>query len=198
MSDSFQFTADVLEYCRNKGCVDVLSADNHSLEFTVKTHLCKWDPEMLEILMKSGSFYRGFSEARKKLLDEIFSANGRMRIRMCARYKLDEWGVSVPVPPPSCSDWIAHPYLHKYKDIGTYECPIIRCMRTGDIAGAIDICIEYAGYINLWDDIARRVMFEEVFGTSAKVVEILNRISVSPEDALAWLNSHDKKKEENT
>lgn len=203
--------SELVDYFKSDKRLDLIDVHGHTFEFIVRTYLDSWDPEMFERFADrpTSNFYEGYTvrkatfanwEVRKKFLKAVFSDSPLFRIKMCGYYRLDLMGHATSQSrysyPANCSDRLPNPHLQKYNCLGNHERLINDLLRKGDSVGAVAQCGSSCGSINLAESQTYTYFLDMLFNSTAKVVELPDGTSVSPEEALNWLNEHEKKEEE--
>lgn len=203
--------SEIVEYFTHNKFLDPVSVEGMRMSFIVRTYLDSWDPDMYErIAAKTTSdLYDGYRVSnpkfrdkaiRKKFFDALFGEDPKLRIKMCAYYQLDLRGSATSYRgyayPQNCKDYMPNPHLQYHNCLGNYSRYIADCLGRGDVVGAVEQCIASAKSINFAEAITYCKMFEAMFSSNNKVIELPDKTSVSPADALDWLLNQEKAKEE--
>lgn len=197
---------ELADYFRSHKMLDPVDTRGSHLSFIVRTYLDGYDPEMYETIAKNqrSHLYRNYStngvfdsvENRKKLMDAIFSDDPVLKVKMCAFYDLDIRGsVESAVGyhfPRNCADYIPNPHLHHHDCLGDHRRFIMERLKENDLLGAIEQCISSAKSINIGEDVTVKYFLEDLFTTSARVIEVKDGRSLTPTEALAWLEEYEK------
>ena len=202
--------SEIVEYFTHNKFLDPIGVDGMRLSFIVRTYLDSWDPEMYERIASktTSSLYDGYRVAirkfqdkgvRKKFFDALFGDDPKLRIKMCAYYQIDLRGSVTSYRgytyPQNCRDYVPNPHLQYHNCLGNYSRYINDCLGRGDVVGAIEQCIASAKSINFAESMTYTRMFEYIFAANNKIIELPDKSSVSPEEALDWLLNQEKEKE---
>ena len=133
-----------------------------------------------------------------KVLKATFAADPVFRVRICAYYNLDiggycntERGYDYHEP-----DRIPNPHLYRHACLGQNEGEICRCLRDGNLIGAIMQCNASAMSVNVHETGATfRPFCSELLTTNAKVFELPDGTRMNAKEALAYLNEKEAQAE---
>lgn len=198
--------SELVDYLKSNKNIDVIGASGSRFEFIVRSYLDYWDQDIFDsaINRKTSSLYTGYgvrnhafsdADTRKKFLSAIFSETPLLRIKMCGYYNLDIHGDSTSSRgysyPKNCKDRLPNPHLHRFNCLGNHQIAINEYLRNGDTVGAVEQCVGSCKSINLAEAPTFTYFFEMLFSTNENVIELPDHTSVSPTEALKWLNERD-------
>lgn len=196
--------SELIDYFTIHKDLDIVSVDGSRMSLIVRTYLDSFDPEMYESMAarETSHLFRDYDvrnsnfrsiENRKKLLDAIFSSEPTLRVKMCAYYVIDTRG-SVDTRsgyrfPANCNEMMPNPHLQYHNCLGNHRRYIVDRLRAGDTIGAIEQCVASAKSLNVGEGATMTYFLRDLFGTNKKIIELPDGTSVSPVEALAWLNN---------
>jgi hypothetical protein len=141
-------------------------------------------------------------ENRKLLLDNIFSDDPKLMIKMCGNYRLSMRDCRVYTSSnydyeradPMYKSCIPNPHLKLFDCLGGYKDKVMNAMLHRNYIGAIELCIASAGSVNLDEtDQTFRPFLGWVLSSNEKILKTKGGVEMTPEEALVWL--HDEVKE---
>ena len=178
---------DLTDFLTANPDVEIMSIDGDYMQILVKSYLDVYDPDAYASMSRNpNSWYWSDSsattgpfisrQARKQVLDAIFSDNPTFKIRSFGIYKMNcntsEVGGSggrysdvVPV------DRYANPHLYYASCLGSYRSTISRAMTNGDIVGAISQCIASAHSVNVTESATFRHLCRDIFVNDQPILE---------------------------
>lgn len=203
-------SSELIDFIIHNKAFMPIAADGLRIELIVKTYLDSFDPEMYTTMAANGHshLWNGYSVDKekfrnkgnkRKLLDAIFGEDGVLKLKACAYYSVDVRG-SVDSRrsynfPREYADCMPNPHLQHHNCLGNHRQFINECLMRGDMIGALSQCLSSARSINIGESATVERFLHDLFSTDAKVIELPDGTSVSPEEALEWLNNNGKKKE---
>jgi len=145
-------------------CVD--SGSDDSIAIVVKGYLDVYDPDDYKAAsMNRNGWYWNVStrnfhdelkpyQARKKVLDSIFSSNPTFKIRTCGYYRLDMESCTVRSSSlydygARYNDCYVNPHLNYHACLGSYRSVINEALANGDIVAALSRCITSVHTVNV-------------------------------------------------
>lgn len=204
MSEEFQNTIQrFIECCRNQG-VDVVKSSSTEVYFITKGYLEYFDEDMAgkiisnkeSIVYRPGghNFSDRISYSDIELLMESILLNKTLKIKLCAAFKYDlKQGIS-SMSYDFCqgySDYMPNPLTQLFRDLGSCWIPIHAFLSKNDFDKAISCCSILGASINLTDAVITQIFMEVLYGVrinlNNKCIELPNRNTVTPKDAIAWL-----------
>ena len=203
--------SELISYFTANKCLHPVETRGTKLSFIVSTYLDSYDPDMYSSISRrpESHFYNGYSvgkdcfrpmEARKKLMDAIFSDEPIFRVKTCSYYTIDTRGtVEVNGGYPfgvRFADRIENPHLKYHDCLGSHRTHICRCLNEGDIMGAAEQCISSAKSVNVGEGATIRYFLPELFDSNKPVLEMTDGTCMNPEEALKYLEAQEEKKEE--
>ena len=198
--------SDIVNYFKEYKNIDLVKVENSKIHFIVRTYLDQFDAEAYNTYKHDNYFYehmlinnRTFKdvENRKLLLDNIFSEDPLLRIKVCAYFAIDTYG-SVNscrgyIFPSECNDYIPNPHLHRHNCIGNNQALIQEQLRNGDTIGAIACCQASAMNVNVVELQATfRPFCENLLSSDRKIITNKDGVDMTPVEALAWLKSRNQ------
>lgn len=209
MIASGESDSELIDYfIHNKSLIPIGARDGR-IEIVVKTYLEIFDPDMFDTMInRNGNhFMSGYStrgvfdsdEARKAVLNAIFSFEPKFRIKTCGYYRLNITGGVESRDyynyPAECSDRMPNPHLHYHRCLGNHERFIKQKISEGDMLSAIEQCVSSAKSINLGEGITVRRFVEDLFMSDEKVLERDDGVCMTPREAYEWLTAKPEEKE---
>lgn len=196
--------SEFVDFCIKNKCIDPISIQDTSIIVVVKDYLDMVDPDMYETMASNPQSHLwheyGYKsvfadvEDRKTFLDALFSSEAQLKILGCSVYMLDIKGTVDCFQdyeyPKDCDDRIANPHIHYYSCLGDYSRLIREDLLNGDIVGALQQCIASCKSINIGEGVTIRKLFNELFTTDKKCIELPDGSHVTPEAALNWLQNN--------
>jgi len=195
--------SEIADYFVCNRHLNPLSINNTRLDFIVDCYLENFDPDMYERISENfrGYMYTEYdvscstfapNEARKKLLDAIFSDEPLLKVKMCAFYSIDLQGSVSSVQnysyPTEYRDCIPNPHLQRHNCLGNHKRYIEECLRNGNNIGAIEQCVSSAKSINVGESATFPSFLKALFSSSCKsVIELPDGTSCTPKEAYEWL-----------
>ena len=184
--------------------------DDGVLTLYITGYLDSFDPEILKSLLDNDRSYiysevngrRSFAdvENRKKLLMALFSDEPVLKLRTVGRYELDMERIRCGAPsnydiPVKYKDYIPNAHLYYYSCLGSYKTYINKRLEEGDLIGAIGQCIASLHSTNLAENTTQVKLFNDLFKSDRKCIELPDGSFVNAEEALDWLNAQEKTEE---
>lgn len=204
--------SEIADYFICNKHLEPVSTEESRLKFIVRCYLENFDPDMYERISENfrGYMYTEYNvtcdtfipnEARKKLLDAIFSDEPLLKVKMCAYYNIDLQG-SVSSSsgygyPDEYKDCIPNPHLQRHNCLGNHKRYIEECLRSGNNIGAIEQCISSAKSINVGESATFPSFLYALFSSACKnVIELPDGTSCTPKEAYEWLIKQESASEE--
>lgn len=180
-----------------------VSADGMSFSFIVKCYLDSFDPDMFETMARNSQshLYQGYIappqfrniEDKKLFLGAIFSEDPKLKVKICAFYRLDARGTSTSCSgymyPDDCRDRMPNPHLQYHNCLGNHQRYINNHILRGDMVSAVEQCVASAKSLNIGEGVTARKFFSELMRSRNKVIELPDGTEVNAVDALAWLKA---------
>ena len=201
--------SELVDYFQANKSLIPIGTEGTRFRFIVKSYLDSFDPEQYIAMAKRdrSHMFEGYTVRnetfrgrmpRKKLMDAIFSEEPLMRVKMCAFYVIDTRGSvdsrSGYTYPPECSDRIPNPHLQYHDCLGNHARFIMERLKDGDTIGAIEQCVSSSKSVNLGEGITVTKFLSDLFNSNAKVIELNDGTSVTPVEALRWLEKQEEEK----
>lgn len=199
--------SEIMDYFRCNRHLNPISVGSSSLEFVADGYLENFDVDMYERISQNfdGYMYTGYDvsnsafesvHTRKKFMDAIFSDDPLLKIKMCGFYRIDlsgyvetSSGYSYPV---EYNDMLPNTHLQRHSCLGNQKPLIEEALRNGDYIGAIEQCVCSAKSINVGESATFPYMLKAIFASGAKkIIELPDGTSVSPTEALRWLEAQE-------
>lgn len=200
LQDKAGDSSDIADYFIANKSIDLIAANEGILEFYVRTSLDFFDVEGFESMSKNGDIYGGYNVEgvfadpanRKLIMDNLFSAEPRIAVKMCAYFSLDIRGNGSSdrrhVFSAKYSDYLPNPHLHYHNCLGGNEPQINEFLMKGEILAAVDQCVSAARGVNVHETGATfRPMLNNLFSSDKKIIRTIDGVDMTPAEAVAWL-----------
>ena len=204
-------SSEIVDYFLSNKSFDLIETCESHIRFIVRTYLDAFDPEMYSTIARrqQSHLFRGYDinvsafrsiEARKKLMDAIFSDDPILRVKICAYYDVDVRG-SVDSAhgfsfPSNCNDRLPNPHLQYHDCLGNHRRYICEALMNGDVIGAMEQCVSSAKSVNVGEDVTMKYFLRDLFNSNAKILVNNDGTELTPVEALEMLNKENDKPEE--
>lgn len=204
--------SEIMEYflC-NKSVILESVSDDGTMTFVTKTYLEYFDEDMAArmidnhnsvIYRPSGRACNNYIQAddMKKLMTAIF-VDQTLKIKFCSAYKFSLNGYvqarSGYRYPVELNDRMPNTHIDIYSCLGSYETHINSALREHNYIGAIEQCIASGKSLNFGDGTVMEKFIRRFYGidgeyANRKFIELPDGTSVTPKEAVAWLNSQEE------
>ncbi len=199
--------SEIMEYFRCNKHLNPIGVDSSSLEFIADGYLENFDLDMYERISENydGYMYDDYDVSnsafesvytRKKFMDAIFSDEPLLKIKVCGYYRIDLSGYVETIAgytyPVEYSDMMPNMHLQRHHCLGNQKPLIEAALRNGDYIGAIEQCVCSAQSINVGESATFPSVLKALFASGAKkIIELPDGTSVSPTEALRWLEAQE-------
>lgn len=208
--------SELMEYflC-NKG-LDIVEVRDGTIQFIVKTVISSFDPDMFDSVIhrKESFFYRHYETGRsygnpeltddriKKLMLAIFR-DETLKLRVCAAYWLDfkhgEYrGLSgYSYPDDVLKDHTPNQHIQHYACLGNNRAVVADAMVRRDYVSAVSACCSSASNINLTESNTGTFFMQKICDPAVgRIIQMPDGTTMTPVDAVKWLEEQEKAKEE--
>lgn len=189
-----------------------VSTGDMNFSFIVKCYLDSFDPDMFETMARNpqSHLYQGYLappqfrniEDKKLFLGAIFSEDPKLKVKICAFYRLDARGISTSCTgymyPDDCRDRMPNPHLQYHNCLGNHQRYINDHILRGDMVRAVEQCVASAKSLNIGEGITACRFFGELMSSRNKVIELPDGTEVNAVEALAWLKAQNTTTEEDS
>jgi hypothetical protein len=208
---------ELVEYLSKNNAVHNLDIVDQSLYFSVATTLNNYNEEAWRLFSERGHIYDGdyrtnlpeifkIKENRKKLLDNIFSEDPQLIVKIAGNYRIDLNGCRLYTDrhypyvekDPIFKSYLPNPHLKLFECLGGYRDRIMPILRNRDYITAIEMCIASAGSVDL-DETEQtfRPFLGWILSSTEKILKTKDGTEMTPEEALVWLLDKEKENETN-
>lgn len=207
--------SEIMDYflCNHRLYLEDVTERN--MYFSVKDYLTYFDSEIAErainnprsFVYNCGQQYNGItSDGMKKLMTEIFvNDTPRLRIKFCAAYCFDLNGSVTPLInhnfPYEFTDSIPNPHINNFSCMGSYLTTINSLLKNHEYINALEQCVASCKSLNWSDGIVMSRFMRQMWGyehVNTCCIELPNGITVTPVDAIKWLEHEDNVHEHET
>ena len=207
---------NLVDYLSTNPDIHDLSIRNNKIIFSVTTLLNNYNEQAWKVFSTRGHIYDGeyggrlTSEVfknrdnRKLLLDNIFSEDPLLMVKMAGNYQLDLGACRVYTneqynyedADPVFKDYLPNPHLKFHACLGGYKDKVMNTLRDRNFIGSIELCIASAGSVNL-DETTQtfRPFLGVLLSSKNKVLVTKDGKEMTPEEALLWLSDREDKGE---
>ena len=202
---------ELVEYLSENKAIHNLDFREHNLYFSVATILNNYNAESWEYLKARGSIYDGDYETRlleafnvmsnrKLLLDNIFSEDPLLSIKICGNYQIDLNSCRLYTSEtydyvqadPIYKGYLPNPHLKRFGCLGGYKDKVMNALLEGNYISAIELCIASAASVNLDETVQTfRPFIGWLLSSQEKVLVSKDGIEMTPEEALIWLSERE-------
>ena len=191
-------------------CLNPEMNEDGVLTLYITGYLDSFDPEIMKALLDNDRSYFYASvygegsfrdiDNRKKLLTALFNDEPVLRLRTFGRYELDMERIRCNAPsnydiPVKYKDYIPNAHLYYYGCLGSHKTHVNKRLEEGDLIGAIGQCIASLHSTNLAESTTQIRLFNDLFKSDRKCIELPDGSFVDAEEALKWLNAQEKTEE---
>lgn len=197
---------DLAEFIAGNRHVRFIDSQSEDMRFVVTGYLDIYDPEAYRSMARnqycwywaesatsSGPFMQ--REARKLVMDAIFSDSPVFKIKTYGVYKLDLEHNSVSATGgrhdniDDVSDRYPNPHLNYASCLGSYRPHINRALQSGDLVGAISQCITSVHSVNVTESATFRHLCSDIFRNNEPILEGPNGQSFTTLQAYQYLTN---------
>ena len=213
--DNLTDSTELSDFLAHNKYINVIGIDDSgNMCFIVGTTIEIYEPTLLEHMKeKDNSYlYKGYAvpqgnifadfDKRKRLVDELFGDEARLRIKVCSYYEIGARGhinghQKYPYPKPDYEDYLTNPHFYFFNCLGTYKGSIADALLKGNYVDAICQCVNSAKTINLAEGAQTVAPFMgQIFSSNKKIILLPDGTSCTTEEAYNWLVEQDEKTEE--
>lgn len=199
--DEANENSELMDYflCNKK--LNIVGKNRGAIDFEVFDYLIYFDEDLAEQIINNDSSYvysmqHGYITKRqmKKLMTEIFIEH-TINIKTCAAYCISiRDGVSgIENYAYSKSGYLPNPHIHYYSCMGSYSSTIGQLLSEGNYIGAVEQCIASCKSLNFGDYSVMERFMSVLYQTENKFIELPDGSVVNPKEAIAWIESNEKK-----
>ena len=199
---------DLVDYLCEMRNIHNIRMEYDSLVFSVSTYLTNFNTDAWDIFSDRGYIYDGRygrailpevfqNEANRKLiLDNIFSEDAKLLVKMVGNYKLDlrNCRVSTNSQYSYVSDgsfldsYVPNPHLKLHTCLGGYTPEVMNALKDRNYILAFELCVASVGSVNLDEtDLTFRPFIGMILSSNKKILSTKDGLEMTPEEALAWL-----------
>lgn len=191
---------ELYEFLRNNPNIEVIRTEGNEMDIIIRTTLDFFDADAAEdyidngVILEYGDDIDGFEDEddRRLLLENIFSNKAKLKVKMCAFYRLNVLGnVSVRADydyPSEYDDCLPNPHIQEHACLGSYAQYINTKLKDGDVIGAIEQCLASAASVNVEEtDLTFKPMLELLYNTDTEILITEDGRCMTPMEALDWL-----------
>lgn len=180
--------------CAHKN-IDVVKAEDNCLKIIIDNYIDSYDADAYETFSERGDIYNfdcGFEyEDRKLVMDNIFSADPKLRIKTCGYYEL-YLGNSVRTHSgyiyTGHEDRIPNPHLQYHACLGDNKPLIDSCLQKGDLIAAIEQCNGSAMAVNIHETSPTfKPFLRDLFANTGKILTNTDGTDMTIREAIKWL-----------
>lgn len=200
--------SEIEDYFLSNRCVSLVSASDREINFICTADAEYFDSEMVESVLQNPSSYiydkRGKRDGissgdMAKLIREIF-INGRLKLRMCAAYKVSLNGAVLGqidydygFRGEGC---LPNPHIDKYACLGNYHRTINECLLEHDYISAIEQCVASCKSLNFGDYTVMDTFMDKMYRGTQKCIVLPSGETVTIKKAVEWLNAEGENESE--
>lgn len=193
--NSTQENVELKEFFENAKNVEVLKAENGTLELIVDSYLSTYDGDAFEdVFMQNDRIFENLpwsAENAKLLLGNIFNTDPRFRIRTCGYFAI-EIGEGVCTNSnydygPLRKDRLPNPHYQRFACLGGYASEIDNLLRQGNLVAALRLCLTAVTCVNIHETMTFQPFLETLLSCHEKVLEDMDHNQYTPDQALALL-----------
>lgn len=201
-----------MEYFLTNKNLTLVACNGTDVEFIVRGYLTFFDEENAKCVIdnSAGVLYRPDDRSldhiiptddMKKLMKAVF-LDKKIRIRMCAYYRLTRDGVTTRSGygyPDEMLDCTPNPHIDRYACIGNYEEAINTLVDEGDYIGATEQCAASCQSLNFGDWAVMAEFANRLYGVSRSNMncfELPDGKVTNPKGAIEWLKNEEAKETE--
>ena len=205
---------DLVEYLTMNSDVRCLSLRDNRLFFAITGRLNNYNVDAWNTFSRRGTIYDGeygtrlpevfkSVDNRKLLLDNIFSEEPLLTVKMCGNYCLRfedcrvtcEGRYNYTDYDPIFESYMPNPHIYYHACLGGYKDRVMQALKQRNYIGAIELCVASTGSVNLDETtMTFRPFLGQLLSSKQKVLINKEGQEMTPEEALVWLA--DQKKEE--
>lgn len=210
--------SEVLDYFLCNKSLELVSAYGGEITFIVNTVISSFDPDLFDsIIQRDHSFFYqhyetgegygnpDFTDERiKKLMMAIFH-DELLKLRVCAAYRLNfensgyEGIRHYAYPADVLADHTPNQHIDYYACLGNNRQVVGEAMRRKDYIAAISACCSSATNINLTESNTGTFFMQKILAKNAgKIIQMPDGSTMTPIDAVKWLEANEAKEEETT
>ena len=199
-----------VDYFLSNKNLKLVKTDGSVLRVLITGYLDSYDPEIMKRIIENDASYlyrsvraegsfRNVSN-RAKLLQAIFSEDAVLKIRTLGMFDLNLEQSRCRAPggfeiSAEYKDYLPNAHLYYYNCLGAYSTYINKRLSENDLIGAIGQCTASVHSTNLAETTTQVRLFEDLFKSDRKCIELPNGVFVTAEDALMWLNQQEQTEE---
>ena len=203
---------ELVEYLSENKDIHNLDFRDHNLYFSVSTLLNRYNAEAWNTFKERGLIYDGDygathmlevfnkKENRKLLLDNIFSEDPLLYIKICGNYQIDLRSCRLYTSEtydyvqadPIYKTYLPNPHLKIFGCLGEYKNRVMNALQAGNYVAAIELCVASAGSVNL-DETTQtfRPFLGWLLSNREKVLVTKDGTEMTTEEALVWLSERE-------
>lgn len=207
---------EFMEYFLCNKSLHLVSVRGSTIEFIVATTISSFDPDVFDSsIHKEGSFfYRHYKTGRryenkemtderiKRLMLAIFQ-DEKLKLRVCAAYRLNFGDGSYDglknysYPEEILRDHTPNQHIQYYACLGNNKPYIRKAMLDRDYVNAVALCCASATNINFTEPNTGTFFMQKICANDVgRIIEMPDGSTMTPLDAVKWLEDQDAKKQE--
>lgn len=208
--DNKENGGEMMDYFLVNKRLNLVSANNDTIRFTVKDYLTYWDRDMAEEIIsnrRSYVYYPGGDDMSRNipaddmemLMKSIF-VDEKLRIKFCSAYDLQLYGRVRGIGgfqyDYNCNDAMANPHIDFYECLGNYNQAFTELLKDRNYIGVVEQCIASCKSLNFGDSIVMSRFMETLYGLhngegkNNRCIELPGGTVVEPKRAIEWLKSN--------
>ena len=204
--DNEEFSNKISNYFMVNKNLHLVEVIESTLVVAITGYLDNFDPEIFDRIAENDSSYifrevngRGSfrnPENRVKLLRAIFGEDAVLKIRTFGMFNLNIEQCRCTAKshyeiPTKFEEYLPNAHLYHYGCLGAYQTYINKYLAEGDLIGALGQCSASVHSTNLAETITQIKLFNDLFQSDRKCIELPDGTFVTSEDALEWLNNQE-------
>ena len=206
---------DLVEYLTTNKDVRCMNFSDNRFTFAVAGLLNNYNVDAWDVFKSRGTIYDGnyggarlpeyFNNEgnRKLLLDNIFTEEPSLMVRICGNYTLRFEDCRVTCDrnyhyaneDPVFDDYLPNPHIYFHACLGGYKERVMEVLKNRNYISAIELCIASTGSVNLDETtMTFRPFIGQILTSKKKILVTKDGREMTPEEALKWLS--ERKEEE--
>lgn len=200
--------SEYMEYFLANKNLKLVNSDGATVELIARGYVMFYDEDNARCVINNptGVLYQPDGESMddyipheemKKLLCAVF-IDKKIKMRMCAFYRLSRDGVSVSTGYDYGDDFLdctPNPHIDRYRCLGGYEEAINTLLDEGDYVGATEQCVASCQSLNFGDYSVMKEFAYRLYGCGTRVntncFELPDGKITNPKGAIKWLNDEE-------
>ena len=196
---------ELANFLKANACIDLIDVCEGTISFIVRTYYTNFSKSAYKTYRKE-AFWECLRNERTpfdaiavgKLCDALF-------IEECIKLKICSYIAITPRTadvhsiigygyPDTCIDYIPNRHHDGHDCFGDYEDMIEGDLSRGDIIAAVNDCMASARSVNIHESLVFDAFMQKAFGSSHKCFELPDGTSVTPVEALKWVEDREAQK----